>query len=80
MIKGEDNLSFKFEIKENFCYNINRNERRKIMTIVRTLNINGKELYEVSEPWEYGRRITDCTLDEVMYILSTKEDWENERD
>ena len=50
------------------------------MTIVRTLNINGKELYEVSEPWRYGRRITDCTLDEVMYILSTKEGWENEQD
>ena len=43
------------------------------MMVVRTFNINGKELYRVSESWEYGWKVTYCTLDEVMYILSTKE-------
>ena len=44
------------------------------MTTIQTFNFNGKELYRVSEPWKYGWRIHYCTLDEVMYILSTKEE------
>lgn len=43
------------------------------MTIVQTFNINGKELYRVSESQKYGWKVKYCTLDEVMYILSTKE-------
>lgn len=31
--------------------------------------VNGKELYRVRE----NRKVRYCTLDEVMYILSTKE-------
>jgi hypothetical protein len=73
MIKGEGNLSFKFEIKENFCYNINRNERRKIMTFIKKIKFHNIELYRVYEYGSFGVRIRDCTLDEVMYILSTKE-------
>ena len=44
------------------------------MTIIRTFNINGKELYRVSEPQKYGWKIKYCTLEEVLYILSTKEE------
>lgn len=44
------------------------------MTYIQTYNINGKELYRVSEPTQYGWRISYCTLEEVLYILSMKEE------
>lgn len=44
------------------------------MTWVQPYNINEKELYRVSEPSKYGWKIRYCTLEEVLYILSTKEE------
>lgn len=40
------------------------------MTTIQTLHlVNGREIYRV---W-INRKVKYCTLDEVMYILSTKE-------
>lgn len=39
------------------------------MTAIQSFKVNKKEFYRV---WENGK-VKYCTLDEVMYILSTKE-------
>lgn len=44
------------------------------MTYIQKVNLNGRKLYRVSEPSRYGWRISYCTFEEVLYILSTKEE------
>ena len=43
------------------------------MTFIKKIKFHNIELYRVYEYGSFGVRIRDCTLDEVMYILSTKE-------
>lgn len=44
------------------------------MTYIQKFNLNGRELYRVSEYLGYCWRVHYCTLEEVLYILSTKEE------
>ena len=39
------------------------------MTIIQKFG----DLYRVSEPWKHGYHVRYCTLEEVLYILSTPE-------
>lgn len=43
------------------------------MTYIKKIKFHDLELYRVWEYGSFGVHIKDCTLDEVMYILSTKE-------
>lgn len=43
------------------------------MTYIQTIKFHDIDLYRVYEYGSFGVRIRDCALDEVMYILSTKE-------
>ena len=43
------------------------------MTFIQTVKFHDAVLYRVYEYGSFGVHIKYCTLDEVMYILSTKE-------
>lgn len=43
------------------------------MTVVQKFEMDGKELYRVSEPSIYGYHVMYCTLEEVLRLLSTPE-------
>lgn len=44
------------------------------MTYIQKINLNGKELYRVYVSTYHCINVKYCTLEEVLYILSTKEE------
>ena len=44
------------------------------MITIKSFYINGKKLYRVAEPTKKGIKISWCTLEEVLRILSTREE------
>lgn len=44
------------------------------MTYIQKFDLNEKELYRVSQPKKSGIEVGYYTLEEVLYILSTKEE------